>query len=102
MNNEIKFTALAHNLLLKQGVETEERQVHKNKAANRQTSPQAAWKKRFMPLDLGRFQTRNAVIHNTTRSQKFEWKRNEDSSKGSLLPHGSIGIQAALDQPPHE
>jgi hypothetical protein len=66
MNNEIKFTAPSHNLFLKQGVGGEECQVHKNKAASRQTSPQAARKKRFMPLDLGRYQTPNVVIHNTT------------------------------------
>jgi hypothetical protein len=53
MNNEIEFVAPAHNLLLKKGVEGEEGQVHKNKAANRQTLPQTARKKRFTPLDLG-------------------------------------------------
>jgi hypothetical protein len=36
MNNEIKFTTSAHILILKQGVGGEERQVHKNKVANRQ------------------------------------------------------------------
>jgi len=34
MNNEIEFAAPAHNLLLKQGVGGEERQVHNNKVAN--------------------------------------------------------------------
>jgi len=66
MNNKIEFVAPAHNLLLKKGVEGEESQVHKKKAASRQTSPQAARKKRFTPLDLGRFQTPNVAIHNTT------------------------------------
>jgi hypothetical protein len=100
MDNEIEFAALAHSLLLKQGVGGQERQVHKNKAANRQASPQVAHKKYFMPLDLGRSQTPNAVIHNTTTttsSQELEWEQNEDSSRRSLLPQGSIGIQAALD-----
>jgi hypothetical protein len=55
MNNEIEFAAPAHNLLLKQGVGGEERQVHKNKVANRHTLLQAARKKHFKPLDLGRF-----------------------------------------------
>jgi hypothetical protein len=68
MNNEIKFAAPAHSLLLKQGVGVggEEHQVHKNKAASHQASPQVARKKCFMLLDLGHSQTPNAVIHNTT------------------------------------
>jgi hypothetical protein len=105
MNNKIEFVAPAHNLLLKQGVGGKECQVHKNKAASRQTSPQAARKKRFTPLDLGCSQTPNVVIHNTTtitNSQELEWEQNEDSSRRNLLPQGSIGTQAALDQPPHE
>jgi hypothetical protein len=67
----------------------EERQVDKNKAASRQASPQAARKKRFMLLDLGCFQTPNAVIHNTTtttNSQELEWEQNKNSSRRSLLP----------------
>jgi hypothetical protein len=105
MNNEIEFATPAHNLLLKKGVGGEECQVHKNKAANRQTSPQAPWKKHFTPLDLGHSQTFNVAIHNTTvitNSQELEWELNEDSSQRSLLPQGSIGIQVALDQPLHE
>jgi len=100
MNNEIEFVAPTHNLLLKKGVEGEEGQVHKNKAASRQTSPQGARKKHFTPLDLGRSQTPNVAIHNTTtitNSQDLEWERNEDNSRRSLLPQGSIGTQAALD-----
>jgi hypothetical protein len=104
MNNEIKFVAPTHNLLLKQGVGGEERPVHKNKAANCQASPQVVRKKCFMLLDLGRFQTPNTIIHTTitTSSQELEWERNENNSRKSLLPQGSIGTQAALDQPPHE
>jgi hypothetical protein len=105
MNNEIEFAIPAHNLLLKKGVGGEECQVHKNKVASCQTSPQAPRKKRFTPLDLGRSQTFNVAIHNTTtitNSQELEWELNEDSSQRSLLPQGSIGTQAALDQPPHE
>jgi hypothetical protein len=105
MNNEIEFATLAHNLLLKKGAGGEECYVHKNKAASRQTSPQAPRKKRFTPLDLGRSQTFNVAIHNTTtitNSQELELELNEDSSQRSLLPQGSIGTQTALDQPPHE
>jgi hypothetical protein len=83
----------------------EEHQVHKNKAASRQALPQAARKKHFMPLDMGRSQTPNAVIHNTTTttsSQKLKSKQNENNSWKSLLPQGSIATQVALDQPPHE
>jgi hypothetical protein len=66
MNNEIKFVAPAHSLFLKQGVEGDEHQVHKNKAASHQASPQTTRKTHFTLLDLGRSQTPNAVIHNTT------------------------------------
>jgi hypothetical protein len=100
MNNEIEFAAPSHSLLLKQGVGGEERQVHKNKADSCQASPQAAQKKHFTPLDLGRFQTPNVVIHNTTtttNSQELEWERNENNSRRSLLPQGSIGTQATLN-----
>ncbi len=105
MNNEIDFAAPAHSLLLKQGAGEAECQVHKPKVVSRQTSPQASQKKRFIPLDLGHSQTPNVVIHNTTtitNSQELEWERNEDSSQRSLLPQGSIGIQAVPDQPSHE
>jgi hypothetical protein len=66
MNNEIDFAAPTHSLLLKQGAGEAECQVHKTKVVSRQTSPQAARKKRFIPLDLGHSQTPNVVIHNTT------------------------------------
>jgi hypothetical protein len=100
MNNEIEFATLTHSLLLKQCVGGEEHQVHKNKAANHQASPQAAWKKRFTLLTLGRSQTPNVVVHNTTittNSQKLEWERNKDSFRRNLLPQRSIGTQAALN-----
>jgi hypothetical protein len=45
MNNEIEFSALAHNLLLKTGAESTARQAHKNHIASTQASPQAAKKK---------------------------------------------------------
>jgi hypothetical protein len=60
----------------------EEHQVHKNKAASGQAFPQAAWKKRFTLLDLGRSQIPNAIIHNTTTTtslQELEWEQNEDN-----------------------
>jgi hypothetical protein len=66
MNNEIEFIAPAHNLLLKQGVRGEERQVHKAKVASCQALPQATRKKRFTLLYLGRSYTSNAIIPNTT------------------------------------
>jgi hypothetical protein len=83
MNNEIEFVTPAHNLLLKKGVGGEDCQVHKNKAASCQTSPQAPRKKRFTPLDLGHSQTFNVAIHNTTtitNSQELELELNEDNS----------------------
>ncbi|CAK9881608.1 unnamed protein product [Sphagnum jensenii] len=52
MNNEVEFSAPAHNLLLKTRVENTARQAHKNHAASFQASPQAAKKKRFTKLNM--------------------------------------------------
>jgi hypothetical protein len=70
MNNDAKFVALAHNLLLKIGIVGEDQQVHKNKAANIQALIQATKKKHFKSLDLERSQILNAAIHNTTPSSQ--------------------------------
>jgi hypothetical protein len=71
MNNEIEFVAPAHNLLLKKGVEGEEGQVHKNKAASRQTSLQAARKKHFTPLVATPLWPSVGVKPNTWKSWRF-------------------------------
>jgi hypothetical protein len=54
MNNETKFAAPTHNLLLKKRSEGEDHHFYRNMNSNTQASPQAARKKRFMPLNLKR------------------------------------------------
>jgi hypothetical protein len=45
MNNEVEFSAPAHNLLMKTEAENLARQENKNRSASIQASPQAARKK---------------------------------------------------------
>ncbi len=52
MNNEVKFSTPAHNLLMKTEVENSAHQENKNRSVNIQASPQAAKKKRFTKLDI--------------------------------------------------
>jgi hypothetical protein len=52
MNNDTKFVAPAHSLLMKPETESLICQESKNRAASIQASPQAARKKRFTKLDI--------------------------------------------------
>jgi hypothetical protein len=52
MNNEVEFSAVAHNFLMKSKAENSTRQENKNRSANIQASPQAVRKKRFIKLDI--------------------------------------------------
>jgi hypothetical protein len=54
MNNEVKFVAPTHNLLLKKGSKGEDCQAYKNTFASVHASLQAARKKRFTSMDLER------------------------------------------------
>jgi hypothetical protein len=56
MNNDIEFAGPAHNLLLKFGPASTERQVHMSEVANQRASPQAIRKKRFIKLDLSKLE----------------------------------------------
>ncbi len=52
MNNEVEFSTLAHNLLMKTEAENSARQENKNRSTSIQASPQAIKKKRFTKLDI--------------------------------------------------
>ncbi len=52
MNNEVEFSAPAHNLLMKTEAENLARQENKNRSASIQASPQAARKKWFTKLNI--------------------------------------------------
>jgi hypothetical protein len=56
MNNDIKFAGPAHNLLLKSGPVSTERQVRMSEVASQMASPQAIRKKRFVKLDLSKLE----------------------------------------------
>jgi hypothetical protein len=53
MNNEVEFSAPAHDLLLKSEPSHIDHQAYKHRMASIQASPQVARKKRFIKLDLG-------------------------------------------------
>ncbi len=52
MNNEVEFSAPAHNLLVFTRAESTTHQAHKNHTTNIQASPQAARKNQFTKLDI--------------------------------------------------
>jgi hypothetical protein len=56
MNNDIEFAGSAHNLLLKFGLVSTERQVRMSEVANQMASPQAIRKKRFIELDFSKLE----------------------------------------------
>jgi hypothetical protein len=55
MNNDIEFAGQVHNLLLKFGPMSTERQVRMSEVASQMASPQAIRKKRFIKLDLSKW-----------------------------------------------
>ncbi len=56
MNSDIEFAGPAHNLLLKSGPVSTERQVRMSEVASQMASPQAIRKKRFTKLDLSKLE----------------------------------------------
>jgi hypothetical protein len=56
MNNDIEFSGPAHNLLLKSGPVSTDRQTRKSEIANQLASSQAIRKKRFTKLDLSKLE----------------------------------------------
>jgi len=96
MNNEVEFSASAHNLLLKIGAEGTTRQAHKNHSANIQASPQAARKKRFTKLDMMMLEP-TRMGNNTHTCTKRDADDGEQDSPPSATnkTQGLIGSLAA-------
>jgi hypothetical protein len=61
MNNDIKFSGPAHNLLLKSGPVSIDRQARKSETTSQLASPQAIRKKRFTKLDLSKLEPQRVV-----------------------------------------
>jgi len=96
MNNEIEFSASAHNLLLKTGAESTARQTHKNHIASTQASPQAAKKKRFTKLDITTLEpTRMDNVIRTGAEREADDGGQDSLTSATNKTQGSIGSLAA-------
>ncbi|CAK9858614.1 unnamed protein product [Sphagnum jensenii] len=97
LNNEIKFAASAHNLLMKVDAGDTTHQALNNKAASILASPQAARKKRFTKLDLTRVPLE--VMGTATQEDKKEAVSGQKLAHGKEAnPTGSLNQPAARSQ----
>jgi hypothetical protein len=96
MNNDIEFVGQAHNLLLKSGPMSTERQVRMSKVASQMASPQAIRKKRFIKLDLSKWEPQRVAtsLNFEDRQATQGAQLNSESVQDHHL--GLIGQQAAL------
>jgi len=96
MNNEVKFAAPAHILLMKVEAENSTRQENNNCSASIQASPQAARKKRFTKLDISVLV--GTRTDNTTPARTKQETNDNDQellSSDITKTSGSIGPPAA-------
>jgi len=99
MNNEVKFSTSAHNLLKKIEAENTTHQAHKNRSASILASPQAARKKRFTKWDIT--MSNASWTNNITCSRvkrKAEDGDQEPPFSGTTRTLGSIGPPATLNR----
>jgi hypothetical protein len=101
MNNDIEFTGLAHNLLLKSGPMNTERQARKSEIASQMASPQAIRKKRFTKLDLSKLELQRVVTSLNFEAGQVVRGAYHNSEFVQDHHKGSIGQQAALTLPTH-
>jgi hypothetical protein len=96
MNNDIEFAGPVHNLLLKSGPVSTERQVRMSEVANQMASPQVIKKKRFIKLDFSKLEPqRVATSFNFEDGQVAQGAQlNSESVQNHHM--GSIDQQAAL------
>jgi hypothetical protein len=101
MNNDIEFAGPAHNLLLKSGLVSIERQVCMSKVASQMASPQAIRKKRFIKLDLSKLEPQRVAT--SLNFEDGQVAQGAQLNLESVQDHhmGSIGQQAALALPTH-
>jgi hypothetical protein len=102
MNNNIQFSGPAHNLLLKSGPMSTDRQARKSETASQLASPQAIRKKRFTKLDLSKLEPQRVVTSlNFEVGQTIQGVELEKAGQTMLANMGSIGSPAAQDPRAH-
>jgi hypothetical protein len=99
MNNEVEFSAPAHNLLMKTEAENTARQENKNCSANIQASPQAARKKRYTKLNIMTLIS-SRVDNDTLTSSDRETDDGDQEhlTRDAIRAPGSIGPPAARNR----
>jgi len=102
MNNDIEFSGSTHNLLLKSGPMSTDRQARKSETANQLASPQAIRKKRFTKLDLSKLEPKRVVTSpNSEVRQTVQGVDQEKAGQTMLANMGLIGSRAAQDPCAH-
>jgi hypothetical protein len=101
MNNDIEFVGPAHNLLLKSGPVSTERQVRVSEVANQMASPQAIRKKRFIKLDFSKLEPQRVAT--SLNFEDGQVGQGAQLNSESVQDHhmGSISQQGALALPTH-
>ncbi|CAK9212754.1 unnamed protein product [Sphagnum troendelagicum] len=103
MNNEIEFSASAHNLLLKTKPANTDRQAHKNQTVNIQALPQAARKKRYTKLDLALIKPlRTNSVSRTHAAREAEVDGQENPNLNPNKTLGLIGPSTVRNCPTHD
>jgi hypothetical protein len=94
LNNEVAFTAPAHNLLMRSSAEDTTRQALRNRSASIRAFPQAAKKKRFTRLDM-------AILMNLEISSlgPTQGKHKEECRESKLLASNTTRPLGSINQP---
>jgi hypothetical protein len=99
MNNETKFAAPAHNLLMKADLMNSSRLESKNRAASMQASPQAARKKRFTKPDISSTATARTDGNAPARDETSRQEGDQEALPRNISrSSGSIGEDAARNE----
>jgi hypothetical protein len=101
MNNDIEFARPAHNLLLKFGPVSTERQVRMSEVASQMASPQAIRKKRFVKLDRSKLEPQRVATSLNFEDRQVAQGAQLNSKPAQDHYMGSIGQQAVLALPIH-
>jgi len=96
MNNEVEFSAPAHNLLKKIEAENTTHQAHKNRSASILASPQATRKKHFTKWDITMLNASQTNIITCSRVEREADDNNQKPpSSGTTKTLGLIGPPTA-------
>jgi hypothetical protein len=92
MNNNIEFLGPTHNLLVKSGPMSTDRQARKSETASQLASLQTIRKKRFTKLDLSKLEPQQVVTSlNFEAGQTIQGVDQEKAGQTMLANMGSIG-----------